>query len=64
MSLNTNSTMIRMPITNRPSGKKMSAAALTPTVPMNVTASGDNPILSRPFATGVITLPTTARAFV
>ena len=64
MSLKMNKTMTSTPTTNFPLGKKISAAALTPTVPITVIMSGVSPSLSRPDATGSSTLARPERIFV
>lgn len=55
--------MTTVPQKNSPLGKKTSAPAITPAVPVSVTASGLTPIRSRNEANGVRTRVKNARAY-
>ncbi len=62
-SENTNRVMVIVPQKNSPRGKKTSAPATTPAVPIRVTASGLTPRRRRKAANGVRTRVKNARAY-
>src|SRR5215213_238439 len=61
MSLKTNAVITRTPIRNSPRGKKISAPALTPIVPTQVTQSGLTPSRSSKSPSGAHTLDQNCR---
>src|SRR5215203_6305548 len=61
MSLNTNTVMTRTPMRKSPRGKKISAPALTPIVPTQVTQSGLTPSRSSRSPSGAHTLDQNCR---